>query len=440
MALSGRPAALAFVRAPVLGQVKRRLAASEGPHEALRIYRLLAQAVHATLLEAAAAGVCDVVLCAAEDAPGPGTQAVETWLPGTHAVWAQGPGDLGTRMERMAARALAEGAPRVALVGTDVVGLTVARLRTAFAALATADVALAPTPDGGYGLLACSRVEPTLFHAMPWSTPEVASLTRSRAEAAGLSVAWLEGLRDVDTAADLEGALPTLSVLVPVLDEMPALVPRLSRLLLDAARLGDDVEVLVVDGGSVDGSAEAAEALGARVLRSPAGRGTQLRLAARHARGRWLWTLHADADLGPTTLARALHHARRDTHPWAFARTRIDLPGPFYRVLEALTEIRARWLGLPYGDQAVLVRRRLFDQVGGYADVPLMEDVLLAQRLRRRHRPALLRGPGVVVDGRRWRHLGPVTTSVRNLAMLAGFLLGRARPAALARTYERGLG
>jgi hypothetical protein len=221
---------------------------------------------------------------------------------------------------------------------------------------------------------------------------------------------------------------------------MPRLTARLARLLAEAARLGEDVEVLVVDGGSRDGSAQAAAALGARVLRAPRGRGTQLRHAAAHARGRWLWSLHADADLGPTTLARVLHHARRGSHPWAFARTRIDLPGPFYRLLEALTEVRARWLGLPYGDQAVLLSRALYDQVGGYADVPLMEDVLLAQRLRRRHRPALLRGATVAVDGRRWRRLGPLGASVLNLGMLGRFLLGRARPEDLARSYERGLG
>jgi rSAM/selenodomain-associated transferase 2/rSAM/selenodomain-associated transferase 1 len=435
-----RPVALAFVRAPVLGRVKQRLAADVGAREALRIYRRLAEDVHATLCAAAAAGVCDVVLCAAEDDPGEGTRAVAAWLPGAREVWAQGPGDLGARMERMTTRALAAGAPRVALVGTDVVGLTVPAIAAAFEALATADVALAPTPDGGYALLACARAEPALFRDMPWSTPRVAALTRERAAAAGLSVALLEGLRDVDTAADLAGSFPTLSVLMPVLDEMPALEVRLERLLAQARPLGDAVEVLVVDGGSRDGSAHVAARLGARVLHASAGRGTQLRAAARQARGRWLWTLHADADVAPGTLARVLDHARRGTHPWAFLSTRIGLPGPFYRLLETLTEIRARWLGLPYGDQAVLVERGLFDAAGGYPDVPLMEDVLLAQRLRRRHRPALIRGPAIAVDGRRWARLGAVRTSVQNLRALLSFLCGRAEPAALARTYQRGVG
>jgi len=435
-----RPVVLEFVREPRLGHVKRRLAATEGEHEALRIYRLLAEDVHRALREAQSRGTLDVILCVT-DGPegGPATRTVAAWLPEARAVWAQGEGDLGVRLERAIARAFAAGAPAVAAVGTDVVGLTPERLAEAFAALAQADVVLAPTPDGGYGLLALKRPAPVLFGDIPWSTPEVAARTRAAARAAGLTLVELAGLSDVDTAADLEGVLPTLSVLVPVLDEMPRLPERLGFLARAARQHPGEVEIIVADGGSQDGSLEAARALGLHVLATRRGRGTQLRGAAEAARGRWLWTVHADAEVAPGTLERVLLHARRGTHPWAFTRTRIDAPGPFYGLLATLTEIRARWLKLPYGDQGVLVKRSLYEHVGGYADVPLFEDVLLARRLARHASPACL-GGDLTLDGRRWRRRGLARTSLGNLGLLARFLLLGRQSEDLVGGYDRLLG
>jgi glycosyltransferase involved in cell wall biosynthesis len=195
------------------------------------------------------------------------------------------------------------------------------------------------------------------------------------------------------------------------------------------------VEVVVADGGSRDGSVERARGLGVRVLECPRGRGTQLARAAGSARGRWLWTVHADALPAPGTLARVLAFARRGSHPWGFLRTRVEGGGAPYRVLEALTEMRARSLCLPYGDQGVVVKRSLFEAVGGYEEVPLMEDVLLARRLARRAAPALVGGT-LVVDGRRWRRHGLLGATARNLATLFRFsVLGR-DPARLAATYD----
>lgn len=431
--------ALAFVRPPRWGRVKTRLAATQGAGEALRIYRLLAGDVHRALRAAQDQGVAEFVLCVdAEHDDAPEVAEVAAWLPGATHAWAQGAGHLGERLERCLNRAFARGARRALVVGADVVGLTPDLLRAAFAALGEADVVLAPTPDGGYGLLALRAPTAALFEDVPWSTSAVARVTRERARAAGLRLVELQGLSDVDVAADLEGAVPLVSVLVPMLDEMPRLPERLAALLAQARRAPADVEVLLVDGGSKDGSPDAARALGARVLTSPRGRGVQLARAAGEARGRWLWTLHADALLAPGTLDRVLAFCRRATHPWGILRTRVEGQGPLLAALMAVTEIRARWLGRPYGDQGLLVRRALFERVGGYAHVPLMEDVLLARALRRHARPALVGGT-LEIDGRRWRRHGVLGTSARNLATLLRFVLGLTHAERLAATYDRGL-
>ena len=114
---------------------------------------------------------------------------------------------------------------------------------------------------------------------------------------------------------------------------------------------------------------------------------------------------------------------------------RIDAGGLAFRLLEWGNARRARWLGLPYGDQAIFVRREAFFAAGGFPDVPLMEDVLLMQRLRRRAWPLLLPGP-VHVSARRWQRHGVVRQTIRNWALLAAFASGIS-PERLARYYRR---
>ncbi|MHC5009692.1 MAG: TIGR04283 family arsenosugar biosynthesis glycosyltransferase [Planctomycetota bacterium] len=421
---------LLFARAPVPGRVKSRLARTEGAAEAARIYRLLAEDVHDAVMGLQRRGEADVVLCAADE-----VETTAAWLHGTRHVWPQDGCDLGGRMRAAFDRAFASGAARVALLGTDLVGVTPDTLCNAFRTLDDADAALAPTPDGGYGLIALRRPAPTLFEDVPWGERRVAAVTRRRAKEAGLVLADLPPVRDVDVAADLEGALPLVSVLVPVLDEAERLGPMLEALLAQVASHAHEVDVWVVDGGSADGSARVAEAHGVHVIEAPRGRGRQLRAAAGAARGRWLWILHADSRLLPGTLDRVLAFARRRARPWAFLEMRIAAASRF-RSIALMNRLRARLLRLPYGDQAVLLRRAVLDRVGGVPAVPLMEDVEIARRMRRYGPPAFL-GDGIEVDARRWRRYGPWGATARNLWTLFRYLALRTDPGRLASTYRR---
>ncbi|MDJ0975439.1 MAG: TIGR04282 family arsenosugar biosynthesis glycosyltransferase, partial [Planctomycetota bacterium] len=322
-----RTLVLEYAKRPVPGRVKTRLAATEGPREAARIYRVLANDMHAVLLEAQAHGEIDVAVCLP---PEDHAASDDDWLAGARHRWSQGEGDLGARLAHGFAQGVTD-YDAVFAVGTDVVGLDAGFLRSAIAALRVADVVLAPTPDGGYGLIGMraqtARAHAaTLFDDMPWSTDAVADTTRRRARDAGLTVREMVGLRDVDVAADLDGVLPTLAVLVPVWNEAPRLEQNLPPLLAQAARHGADVEVIVADGGSTDGSAEVAERLGARVLRTARGRGVQLRAAADAARARWLWTLHADAGIRPDAVETVLRWCARTPHAWGACPSRFVHP------------------------------------------------------------------------------------------------------------------
>jgi len=208
------------VKHPRPGAVKTRLAAAIGPEAAADLYRALVERV----LEATTPRAGDYERLVFFDPPG-ALEEMRAWLPGVRLL-AQGGGDLGERMADAFARAFARGARRVAIVGTDVPGVTRETVLAALSGLDAADVALGPAEDGGYCLLALREPRPELFAGIAWSTATVAAETRSRAASSGLTVRELPALRDLDTLEDLRGLWPRLEGL---LEGRPALREALHR-------------------------------------------------------------------------------------------------------------------------------------------------------------------------------------------------------------------
>jgi rSAM/selenodomain-associated transferase 2 len=225
--------------------------------------------------------------------------------------------------------------------------------------------------------------------------------------------------------------VPALSVVIPALDEATTI----GGLLGDLSALRVTHEVIVSDGGSRDATPRAAGNAGAFVVRSERGRGRQLRAGIAAARGAMLCVLHADVRLPAETL-RALEQIGETgaRGAWAF-RLRIDARGAAYRLVELGANLRSRAFALPYGDQGLVLDRATYDDAGGYADVPLMEDVLLARALRRAGRRIVLRREAVVVCARRWERDGVLRRSGRNLLLLARLAAG-ASPDELAPRYD----
>jgi rSAM/selenodomain-associated transferase 2 len=192
-------------------------------------------------------------------------------------------------------------------------------------------------------------------------------------------------------------------------------------------------EVLVVDGGSRDDTGAIAQAAGGMVFSSPPGRGCQQNYGARQATGDVLLFLHADNWLAADG-CRQIEDALQGTEVvcGAFLQS-IQAAGRRYRLLESGNAWRARWLGLPYGDQGIFIRRHTFEQLGGFPDVPLMEDWLLMRRLRRVSRPVLLPGP-IMVSARRWQRHGVARQTLRNWSLVAAATAG-VSPHTLARFY-----
>lgn len=185
-----------FVRAPVLGKVKTRLAAELGDLGALAAYRDMGLRTTAELRRVRD---CRILL---HHTPDDGGTAVGDWLGHDVARRPQGDGDLGARMAAAIGAALAEGARHVIVVGTDCPSLTAETVERAFDALDSADVVIGPALDGGYYLIGMSALQTSLFVDVPWSSTGTRAITLERARDAGLRVALLPTLRDIDTADD----------------------------------------------------------------------------------------------------------------------------------------------------------------------------------------------------------------------------------------------
>ncbi|MBK8248647.1 MAG: TIGR04282 family arsenosugar biosynthesis glycosyltransferase [Gemmatimonadetes bacterium] len=184
-----------FARAPELGRVKTRLAATVGQEHALAIYVHLAERV----TKAVAGGPWKLeIRCAPDDA----VPAVSAWLGGGADVLAQGQGDLGERLTRAMSAHFETGKGRLVIIGTDCPDVDASVIREAFAALEGADVVFGPALDGGYYLVGCGLSAPEIFQAVPWSAADTLAVSRERARAAGYQVQMLAPKRDIDTEAD----------------------------------------------------------------------------------------------------------------------------------------------------------------------------------------------------------------------------------------------
>ena len=198
----------------------------------------------------------------------------------------------------------------------------------------------------------------------------------------------------------------TLSVVVPALDE----AANLTRLLPDLARTCPGAEVIVVDGGSRDGTAAVASGRpGVRFLASARGRARQMNAGAREASGDVLLFLHADTRLPEGAAVAIVEALGAPAVVGGRFDVRFDSPRRILRVVAWFMNARSRATSICTGDQAIFVRRADFEAVGGYPDIPLMEDIELSRRLKARGRLAALR-VRVTTSARKWEREGPLRT------------------------------
>lgn len=219
-----------------------------------------------------------------------------------------------------------------------------------------------------------------------------------------------------------------LSIVIPTLNAADAL-PLCLNALGEGLESGIIREVIFSDGGSKDETLEIAEMAGAVVVSGTPSRGGQLRRGVEAARGEWLFVLHADCVL-PSGWSSAVAAQMQDGRPAAF-RLRFDANGLAPQLVAGWATLRSRLFRLAYGDQGLLISRQEYEAIGGYPDIPLMEDVALSRRLGRR---LSIRPEAITTSAEKYQREGWVRRGARNLSFLIRYLLG-ADPARLAKRY-----
>ena len=424
---------IVFVKSPD-GAVKTRLAKAVGQGRAREIYKRLAGQTLGRLCFGGYA------LRVAYHPPEDGAK-VAAWLGDDIAYMPQAGRDLGERMENAFRDAFGKGAEAAVIIGSDIPDMTREAVEDAFGALESSGCAVAPTHDGGYCLIGfrAESFAPGAFRGMTWGADGVFDDTMKALSEAGVSTRVLPTLRDIDTPEDLIYLPPELrggsiSVIVPAYREAGNINASIGRLRKLPG--GEGVEIIVVDGapeGDTTGAIGDAEVITAT---SEKGRARQMNKGAEVATGDIFLFLHADTAL-PEGAFGMIREALDDGElaGGAFG-LRFDSERLSMRLISWTAGMRSRMTRVPYGDQAIFLRRKYFKEMGGYEDIPLMEDVELMRRIRRSGGRIIILGASAVTSARKYLRDGVFFSAARNIALRMLYALG-VSPDRLAKIYYR---
>ncbi|MBU4001765.1 MAG: TIGR04283 family arsenosugar biosynthesis glycosyltransferase [Proteobacteria bacterium] len=422
-----------FARFPEPGKTKTRLIPALGPAGAADLHARMAEQTLVKIRRFAKQHSAGFEICFA----GGSKEKILGWLGKDVSPSPQSFGDLGLRMSTAFRRAFNQGAKQVVLVGTDIPELTEGCFEKAFDALASHDVVLGPSTDGGYWLVGMKQ-NLNIFSGISWGSPEVLSQTLKGFEGR-LSSHLLSPLRDVDTLEDLASILPHevsrrpyVSVIIPALNE--------EQNLQNAIRSAEDeaAEILVVDGGSTDATVGRALGTGARVLKTGRGRALQQNSGAKEAKGKVLLFLHADTLLPEGYVNHVFDLLLNKKVILGAFRFKTTLHTPLMRFFEKAVHVRSTIFQMPYGDQGLFLKKKTFQTLGGFPDTPIAEDLLLVRRAVKLGRVAIAPA-AALTSGRRWEKKGIFRTFLINQMVVMGLAMG-VSPGKLASLYHHKAG
>lgn len=395
---------LLFTRYPRPGSSKTRLIPALGAEGAAALQRDMTRF---TLKEALKTGFPLEVRYT-----GARPEEMRNWLGEGFSLADQGDGDLGERLDRAFREHFTKKARFVIVLGADCPDNRADTILACAKALGQKDWAIGPAKDGGYYMLGMGRYLPRLFQGVDWGTSKVLAQTLAAEKSTPF---LLPCLSDVDEKEDIP---KKISVILPTLNEAPFIEKTLTSL-----GQGFHVEILVSDGGSRDRTPEIARSCGAEVLKSPPGRARQMNCAAARASGSILFFLHGDS-LAPENWDRDLRQILKQPGV-ALGAFHFDLQEkiPGMDLLIRAVRFRSCQMKRPYGDQGLFMHKSLFEELGGFPDEPILEDLLLVKKARKLGRIAMT-ASSVKTSARRWQQKGLLRTTLIHQAILLGAAMG----------------
>jgi rSAM/selenodomain-associated transferase 2/rSAM/selenodomain-associated transferase 1 len=365
-------------------------------------------------------------------------------------------GDLGERMNDAFIRCFSEGFQTVVIIGSDSPDLPQQIIGEAFQALERGGAVIGPSFDGGYYLIGFSResFSSGAFDGVTWGTDSVFKKTMQYLQETGMPVHVLPSWRDIDRPEDIAALIkdnekadfadsrtmtlllmrPRFSIIVPVLNEESSINLVIEHIGGFQEAAGSS-EIITVDGDPEGRTIGAIRDTKVITAVGKKGRGNQMNRGAALAKGDILVFLHADTRLpfnALTLIESALHDPACAAGAFDLA---IASERPVFRLIEKTASLRSRLSRIPYGDQTLFFRRDYFNAIGGFADIPIMEDVEIMRRIKKRGERIVFIDQPSTTSARRWETEGVLYCTLRNWLLISLYLSG-VSPERLSRLYR----
>jgi uncharacterized protein len=378
-------ALIIFVRNPVRGAVKTRLASAIGDDRAFRVYQRMLEHTRSITRYVD----CKKFLFYSDQ-----VDTSDAWENDIYDKRLQVGDNLGKRMqqafETVFAKFIGDPGSKVVIIGSDCMEITSTLIDAAFHVLDDHDLVIGPANDGGYYLLGMKQEHRSLFEEKAWSTDTVLNDTFKDATRLRLSHAELPVLSDIDEIDDLlrsplrrmaSTSVPLkLSIIIPTRNEANN-IEKTMRMLAARSSRENIKEIMVIDGESSDGTALLAAKAGARVIKSRKGRGQQLQIGGTLATGDVLYFLHVDC-VPPLGFDRMIIDATRAGYRSGCFKLRFDVVHPILKLTAWFSRFGHQWFRA--GDESLFVEKAVFMEAGGYDPTrAIMEDVEIIPRLKK---------------------------------------------------------
>ena len=446
MPLSSKERLIIFTRYPEVGSTKTRMIPILGADGAANLQREMTEHVLSQVAGPSASNNLAIEICY----DGANEDLMRLWLGSEFEYVLQKGNNVGERMQRAFEHAFESGATSAVIIGTDIPDLTARIVKDAFKVLKQKDMVLGPAKDGGYYLIGFPKTAfflaaGDLFAGIKWGESDVLKKTINTATDLGIRYSLVDELKDVDRPEDLAiwerhknkkyhpDAAAGISVIIPALNEADSIAETIASI-----GQGNNTQIIVADGGSRDDTVPIAISMGATVIQSATPRSRQMNQGAEAASKEVMLFLHADTRL-PKDFDKTVFRVLEQPGVAAGAfELRIDAPGKAIRFIEYVANRRSRYLKLPYGDQAIFMLSKIFHQLGGFPDMPIMEDFELIRRLQKKGDVVTVFEP-VVTSPRRWLNHGILRTTLIHQLIVLSYFMGIS-PDAIARLYRRSRG